>query len=220
MVFALLGLIFFRPLLSSKIKNFLGGSEDQKTSDSLVFENQNLKAEIAQLKEIVNRTPREGLENYEFGFVYARYPFNVKSEVLVNIGSRQNVAKGKSVLFGAYDSEEIGRSVLFGEVKEVFEQTSLVETIFGNNWRSEVRVGDQQTLAVLEGGATPKLRLISKEAPILDGDVVYNADERFPLGIAIGYIKDVEMSSDHLFKEANLDIPYDLAGVGVVLVGR
>ena len=176
LVFVLLGLIFFRPILGSRIRSFLDGEVEGIGNNSLIFENQNLKAEIAQLKEIVERTPREISRNYEFGFVYARYPFNVKSEVLINIGSRQNVSEGKPVLFGAFGSEEIGRSVLFGAVSEVFEETSLVSTIFDNDWRSEVKIGDKQALAVLEGGSIPRLRLINKEAAVMIINAVVDAD--------------------------------------------
>lgn len=218
LVLVLLGLIFFRPILGIKLKHFLDRNEEGMNEDALVFENQNLKTEIANLKEMIMRTPKTFSEDYEFGFVYARYPFNVKSEVLINIGADQGIVSDSPVLFGAYGEDEIGKSVLFGLVKNVFAETSLVETIFSNEWRSEVKIGDKQVLAVLEGGATPVLRRINKEANILDGDVVYSADGRFPYGLAIGYIKDIEMSPDHLFKEAKLDIPYDLAQVGLVLV--
>ncbi|MEK7138437.1 MAG: rod shape-determining protein MreC [Patescibacteria group bacterium] len=218
LVLALLGLILFRPVLGVWFKHLLDGDSEGQREDSLIFENQNLKAEIAKLKEIDARTPENYAEDYDYGFVYARYPFNIKNQVLINVGKDVGVTMGKTVLFGAYSEDEIGRSVLFGSIKNVFEATSLVETIFSNEWRSEVRIGDKQVLGVLEGGATPAVRLINKDANILEGDVVYSADERFPYGLAIGYIKDIEMSSDHLFKEAKLDIPYDLAQVGLVLV--
>lgn len=217
LVFIFLALIFFRPFLSSKIRNFLEGEGGDIKDESLVFENQNLKAELAQLKEIVNRTPKDR-EDYEFGFVYARYPFNVKNEVLINVGSNRGITEERPVFFGAYSEEEIGKMVLFGSVKKVFKETSLVQTIFSNEWRSEVRVGDKETIAVLEGGSSPTIKLINKDSSIIEGDVIYSADERFPFGLPVGYIKDIGMSSDHLFKEAKLEVPYNLADVGLLMV--
>lgn len=218
LVFTLLFLIFFRPILGSKIRNFLDGGAQDQNDNGLVFENQNLKTEIVLLKEIVERTPRKIDENYELGFVYARYPFNIKSEVLINAGNKQSILAGKPVVFGAYGLGEIGQTALFGIVSEVFKETSLVSTIFSKDWRSEVKIGEKQAMAVLEGGSIPKLRLINKDAAVLEGDVVYNADGRFPFGLPVGYIKDTRTSSDSLFKEAELNVPYDLSQVGLVFV--
>jgi cell shape-determining protein MreC len=108
--------------------------------------------------------------------------------------------------------------VLLGKTTRVFDTTSLVQTVFDDGWQSAVRVGRQGTDALLKGGSNPRLTLIGKTARIATGDIVYSASERFPYGLSIASVKDVKLSADRLFQEAELQFDYDLNDIRAVSV--
>ena len=62
-------------------------------ASELALEVNALKAELAQLGEVkkyVPQLPRQGVA----AFVYSRYPFNFKSELLVNVGGNYGLRTG------------------------------------------------------------------------------------------------------------------------------
>jgi len=105
-----------------------------------------------------------------------------------------------------------------GRIKAVMDNTSLASTIFDSEWRSEVKIGDKGVEALLQGGIKPKLTLIKKESDVKDGDLVYSTDSRFQFGIPLGYLKGARLASDHLLKEADLDLGYDLGQIQSLLI--
>ena len=91
-------------------------------------------------------------------------------------------------------------------------------TIFDPTWRSEVRIGKEGVASLLQGGSTPTLTLIDKETLISSGDLVYNSDSRYPYGLTIGKENNLRLTKDQLWREADLELPYDLNKVKLVLV--
>jgi rod shape-determining protein MreC len=133
--------------------------------------------------------------------VYSRYPFAFKDELSVDAGSDQGVGVGAAAVFDG---------VLVGKVSKTYSSTSLIQTLFDPRMKVAVRVGKGAVDALLQGGLEPRLTLISKNAKIAKGDVVYSADYSAPYGISIGTVGDVALSPDNLFQEASVSFPYDL----------
>jgi len=198
-------LIFLYPSLGWKIRSLMTVSETQ-TADykNLVLENESLKADLAQLS-----TLKKELPSYQGNFiqasVYSNYPFNFKSELLVNRGEKDGVKVGQPAIVFSVSS----KPVLVGTVKEVFGSDSLIETIFDSRFQLSVRTGIAGVNSLLKGGSSPKLTLIPKDSKIEDGDVVYSVDSSHPFGLAIGIVKNFRLSSDQFFGEADIETAYN-----------
>lgn len=179
-------------------------------SPDLLLENENLKAELAKLQSIKSQLPERPRE-FLRTVVYSRYPFNFKSEMLVGVNRDESVAVGKAVVFGG---------VLVGEVQEVFGDTALVITVFDSRFKSAVRIGRGGADALFKGGSLPKIVLIPLGAKVAEGDIVYSASPDFPYGLPLGRVRDIKASSDNLFKEATLDLAYDINALQTVLISK
>ena len=211
LLLALGALLFFDPAFSWQAQRYLYGGAEQGEINTLHAENIALRAELTALKGRNAAVP--SATGIRAASVYSRYPFNVKNEFLAGAGKQEGVREGDSVLlFGDKDPIKI----LVGKVEKVFKSTALVETIFDERWHSAVRIGDQGYDALLEGGISPRLTLIAKDARIVSGDIVVSADPAFAYGLAIGEIKSVAFSSDQVFQEAELSFPYNLNFVRAV----
>ncbi|MEK7508047.1 MAG: rod shape-determining protein MreC, partial [Patescibacteria group bacterium] len=163
---------------------------------ALRAENEKLRADIAELQNIksqISQKPSGGIG----AIVYSRYPLNFKSELLVNAGAREKISKNNAVTFGG---------MLIGKISEVFEETSLVQTIYDERFQLAVRIGKDGAQALLRGGSFPILDLISSTETIKTGDIVYSAGESFPYGLPIAEIKDIRVSDDKLFQDSTLKI--------------
>jgi rod shape-determining protein MreC len=176
----------------------------------LISENESLKAEVAKLHTAQSDLPGQSA-GYLNALVYSRYPLNFKNELLVNAGLKDGVAVGAAATF---------QGILIGEVEKVFEDTSVVETVFDSRFKLPVRVGNGGAQSLLAGGSAPAATLIPRAADISAGDVVYSASADFPYGLPIGEIADIKISSDQLFKEASLKFSYDINSVGAVLIKK
>ncbi|MBI4086236.1 MAG: hypothetical protein HY433_03295 [Candidatus Liptonbacteria bacterium] len=209
LVFGTLFLLFFRQNLGWKIQAFFSPAVNLQSDaqQKLVLENESLNAELALLRQIKKNQP---VRNGAFlpVFVYSRYPFNFKNELLVSAGANQGVDIGQTAVIASNGAASSG-SILVGKVEKVFENVSLVRTVFDSRFRSAVRVGGFGTNALLKGGGKPELSLIPKDAKIANGDVVYSASPDFPYGIAIGNAGNVRISSDQLFQEADVETNYN-----------
>jgi len=178
-----------------------------KDTETLRIENASLKAEIAKLQVVRDQLPQWSPE-YVRAVVSSRYPFNFKNELLINVGKNQSIFGGEAVIFG---------KILIGQIQEVFENTSIVKTIFDNRWQSAVQVGPKGVQALLRGGGDPKLTLIDRKAEVRAGDIVYNVAPGLPYGAPIAEVRSVELSLDNLFQEASLKLQYDLGDIRSVL---
>lgn len=204
-------LVLLRPQYGWRIRSFLapdfGGKSDV---GALALENEALKVELAKLKNIKSQLPQRPA-NFLRAVVLSRYPMNFKNEFLIDAGVRDGVSLGKAVTFGG---------VLVGEVGEVFERTSLVRTIFDDDFQLAVRIGVFGVDALFTGGTLPKATLIPQPARLKEGDIVYSASPNFPYGLAVGEVADIESSADQLFQEATLNFVYDIGGIKTVLVSK
>lgn len=132
--------------------------------------------------------------------IYSTYPFNNRGEVVINAGSELGVKEKMAVT--------VDGKVLFGQIVQVFENYSIVRAFFDKGWQVPVRVGFQETDALLEGGSTPKLTMVAKNKEFNDGETVYSASRDFPYGLPIGKVKKIKDTPTAVFKEAELEAPY------------
>ncbi len=221
LILVLLILIIFAPNLGREIRGFLESATPSDASlESLVLENQILKTELEILKSYKESWPKS--ENYLQAAVYSRYPFNLKDEILINVGREQGVREGAAIVLGYDLSKESDRlsEILVGRVKKVLKNSSLVTTIFDPSWRMEVRIGKTGIESLLQGGTNPTLTLIQQGAEIFSGDSVYNSDSRYNFGLTLGEVKNVRLASDQLWQEADLNPVYDLNKIKFVWVSK
>jgi cell shape-determining protein MreC len=110
------------------------------------------------------------------------------------------------------------QGMLIGQVQTVFENESLIQTIFDNNLKMPVRIGSTGTDGLLQGGADPVVGSIASTAAIAPGDVVYSAAPGIPYAQPIAEVVATSTSADSLFQQATLSFPYDINNVQTVLI--
>ncbi len=215
-------LFLLYPSFGWKIQSFFYRTAQQSlgTEQNLLLENESLKAEIAKLQELQN-PPAGGLplagwptKNSLLGaLVYSSYPFNFKNEILVNAGEKQGAKSGQAaVIFPLVSSEPIMASPIFaGKVEKVFENTSLVETIYDSRFQMSVRIGKNGVSALLKGGNEPELFLIPKDVEVAEGDAVYSTEPKLPYGLTLGVLANPRISANQFFKEADIETNYNPA---------
>lgn len=202
-------LVLFKPVFGWRLRMILAPVSSMPAAESdLIAENKQLKAELAGLQSIKSQLPQKP-EHSIRAIVYSRYPLNFKSELLVNAGTREKVSRGNAVTFGG---------MLIGKVSNVFDETSLIQTIFDERFQLAVRIGKNGAEALLKGGSFPTLNLISLTAMVEKGDIVYSAGPDFPYGLPVAEIKDVRPSDDKLFQAATFNVPYDIGQIGTVFI--
>jgi len=163
-------------------------------------ENENLRAQIQKLQLPI--TNYQLSNNYLTAKVFSTYPFNIKNQVTINIGEKQGVKKMMTVT--------VGDNLLLGQVTEVFENYSVIQTIFDPNWQLSVRIGKEEINGLFQGGNEQKVVLIEKEKAIQISDIVYSASQEFPYGLKIGEISEIKETIAGVFKEAVLKIPFNI----------
>jgi rod shape-determining protein MreC len=205
-------LVFIRPNYGWQLRRFLAPNfyGAQSSALDLALENERLKTELAKLKNIQSQLPTKPPE-YIRAVVYSRYPMNFKNELTLSVGKNGGVSEGAAVVFDG---------VLIGRITKVFDDTSLVETVFDGRFGAAVRIGSAGVDALLRGGSFPGVVLIPAKSDIKTGDIVYSASPDFPYGLPIAEIGEVKASSDRLFKEASLNFVYDINAVENVLVAK
>ncbi|OGY99467.1 MAG: hypothetical protein A2945_01255 [Candidatus Liptonbacteria bacterium RIFCSPLOWO2_01_FULL_52_25] len=180
------------------------------TGENLLLENQNLKAELAKFKNIQAAFP-DGTRGSIPAVVYSRYPFNFKHEFLISAGRVQGVAPNAAVTFSG---------VLIGKAAKVFDDTTLVRTVFDSGFQAPVRIGNAGIEALFKGGNLPKITLIPEKSEVRKGDVIYSSSPDFPYGIPVGEINKITASADQLFQEATVTFAYDVGAIQAVMVTK
>ena len=196
-------------LFTERARRFLSGgaqSPDSDTPENLAALNLSLRSELARL-ELIKEQIGEFPDNALTAEVYSRYPFNLKSELLINRGLRDGVEPGDAVLF---------RGMLIGRVEKIFSRTALIYTIFDGRWRSAVRISARGFDGLLVGGPVPQVTLVVKDAPIGRGDVVLSASADLPYALPVGEIGEIVLSLDQLFQESPLLLSYDVSLIHAV----
>ncbi len=132
--------------------------------------------------------------------VHSTYPFNHRSFFTIAAGSGDGIKAGMAVTADG--------NHLLGRVAEVFENESVVRTIFDNNWAISVRVGPGGADALLVAGQEPALTLIDKKSAVSEGEWVYSASREFPYGLKLGTVRGLREADADPFQESDLELPY------------
>jgi len=163
-------------------------------------ENENLRAQIQLLKfngqnSILNT-------NFITAKVFSTYPFNIKNIITINAGEKQGIKKSMVAT--------VGENILLGQVTDVFENFSVIQTIFDPAWQLPVRIGKEEINGLFKAGNEPKVILIEKEKQIQTDDIVYSASQEFPYGLKIGEVAEIKETAAGVFKEAVLKMPFNV----------
>ena len=212
-------LITLKPMANPDIKNWLTGRSYSSSDTNLALENQELKSNLAILQNLAQILPKTPV-GAKLALVYARDPFNLKDEWTLTLGRVDGITLGSGVTLLPTNTTSTTKSpgVLIGKIKKVFNDTSLVQTIFDSNWKTAVKIGPDGVDALLVGGNEPKVTLIAKNATTTPGMAVYAASNDLPYGLAIGEVSAVSPSPDQLFREASLKLPYDVNDINSVFI--
>lgn len=218
LIVILIFLIFFIPSYGWKIRAWLspvaggpgGGNSGgaQTDTQALSAENIALKAQLAQLQMVASQLPTSSPAEIR-AMVYSRYPMNFKNELLVSAGSNSGIAVGAAVVF---------QGMLLGQVRAVFPEEALVQTIFDSSLKMPVRIGSGGVDGLLQGGSYPTIGSIASGATIASGDIVYSTAAGIPYGLPIAEVVATSTSADSLFQQASLNFPYDVNNVETVLI--
>ena len=220
LLLVLAGLIFWSPDFLWQLRRLEHRSGSPENEVHLLrAENTYLKAQLAE----VGDQPLRSLTSFEsvVAGVYSHYPRNFKHELIINRGEAARVNQGAAVFAAVSNGETsnpAARLFLIGTVATSSATRSFVRTIFNPDFRGATRIGQKKISGLLVGGLSPTITTIPREARLVSGDVIVSASPDLPLGVLLGRIKDVRPSSDELFKEASLEVPYDINNLTTVVV--
>ena len=142
------------------------------------------------------------------GYVYSVYPFNLKNEISVDVGSASGVKLG-----GAATNKD---GVLIGKVIFVSESSAVVRTVFDASFELPVYIGKTSVQGLLRGGPNPKVNLIPKSSIVDAGEVVFSSSKDFPYGLVLGELGPIEVSGDSVFYEGELKLSYNLSDIRII----
>jgi cell shape-determining protein MreC len=210
LIFLILILIILNPDFILKLKYFLIKKPPQNIEE-IEKENLILKSQIAELETLKPFLPQVKSSNLKLGFVYFRYPFNFKNEILINLGEK-DIKIGDAVVLPYFEKNNF---ILVGKVKKVFENYAVIQTLFDPDFKLSVKISTSSE-ALFTGGPSPKLTLIPRQNKVNYDDIVYAADSSLPYGLIIGKVGEIKNISNTLFNEATLILPYDLSSISAV----
>ncbi|MGC8776175.1 MAG: rod shape-determining protein MreC [Minisyncoccia bacterium] len=215
LIFLILILIFLNPTFFWNFKKYLITNDSKfgflNQEESLI-----LKTKLNELNLLSQFLPK--VNSVIPAFVYSKYPFNLKNEILINARGKNDFLNKAVVLLNNQNNQNSENFILIGKIKEVYENFSLVQTIFDSNFKLAVKVGESFSNALLVGGPNPKLTLISRDAKVKAGDVIISADSNWPYGLVIGNVSKIKEIENSLFNEAEIILPYDLNQINAVAI--
>ncbi len=221
-VIGLIAIVFaliFQPSFQVPLQRILFtgfGAPQASDEHELALEVASLKAGLAEIVQ-KNRAANDWPVDSVPAFVYSRYPFNFRNEIVITVGRVHGVEVGNAVVVPVVAST-IGKPIMIGTVTKVFESTSLVRTIFDTAFQTPARIGEEGIDTLFIGGLEPRLTLIPKTARPKSGDAVYTASPEVPYGLPLGTLGDVHPSENQVFQESEISVPYDLNDVRMVAV--
>lgn len=170
----------------------------------LEIKKRDLEAEIFNL-QIRNQ---EGGREFIQAKVYSLYPFTNRAEFIINAGTRRGVKVNAAVT--------VGKGTLVGRIKTVYQDISVVQTVFDPNFQIPVRIGEKEVDALFIGGLSPMATLIETPEAVKPDDLIVSAYREFPYGLVIGRVKEVLI--DQLNPEVKIKPIYELKKIRDVLV--
>ena len=217
LIVILLFFVVFEPSYGWKVRSFFTPTSGASSSvtrgnamDGLVAENDQLKAQLAELQGVAAELPTS-TPNYLRAMVYSRYPLNFKNELFVDAGADDGVATGSAVVY---------QGLLIGRVVQTWPHYAAVQTVFDNDFRLPVRIGAGGYDGLLTGGSYPFVASIAKGSSVAAGDIVASAATGVPYALPVGEVQSTSTSPDNLFEQATIVFPYDINQVETVLIAK
>lgn len=195
-------------------------SELEQAVASLTIENLRLReveAENARLRRLLEFAEANPSYDYKGGQVTGRV---VSSEaggliqsLLIDLGSKQGIQPGMPVV------TERG---LVGRITDVYNNASRVLLLTDSNSNVNGLLQNTRMRGILHGrGNLPAvLDYLPPDQPVLIGDIVVTSGEgsRFPAGIPIGQVVEVEKNDVEMFQRAIVRTTVDFNSLETVLV--
>lgn len=176
--------------------------------DMLVQENENLRAQIAELEQEVRENELAAKENVELrealNLKQKHSDFVMESAKVVswnasNWASTFTISKGSESGLEVGDAVVTAYGVLVGTVSEVGTNWSTVDTVVDIGTSIGVLVGTEETSAMLLGDYTlmssqyMKISFVAESGQVITGDIVVTsgAGGAYPQGLILGTVSSV-----------------------------
>lgn len=199
---------------------FSGGALREKYDETRI-ENQRLYFENVKLKnmEKENEELREilGLEIHkEFEFIDS-YVISKEAETdcfFINKGINDGMKKDMIVINP--------QGSLIGQIKEVFDNNSLIQLISNSEIKLDLEIGDENIEGIAQGvgGLKIAVKKLPKEEVIEVGDIVSTGrlQKDFPRGLLVGKVIKVKKTDLSPFQEIEIKTFFKLNDLNMVLV--
>jgi len=192
----------------------------EKTVAQLTVENLRLKeieAENVRLRSLLQFRDVHPSTTYKggqlVGRIVANEPGNLVQSILIDIGSNNGIEAGMPVV------TELG---LVGRVTEVYSNAARVLLITDSSSNVNAMLQNTRLRGILRGraGQSPIMDYLPQDQPILVGDIVVTSGEggRFPIGIPVGQVVEVEQNDVEMFQQAIVRTTVDFDTLETVLV--
>lgn len=192
----------------------------EQTIAQLTVENLRLKeveAENVRLRSLLQFRDVNPSYTYKGGQVVGRIvanePSNIVHSILIDIGSNNGIEPGMPVV------TERG---LVGRVTEVYRNAARVLLITDSSSNVNAMLQNTRLRGILRGrtNQSPILDYLPQDQSILIGDIVVTSGEggRFPTGIPIGQVVEVEQNDVEMFQQAVVRTTVDFDTLETVLV--
>ncbi len=192
----------------------------EKMVAQLTVENLRLKeieAENVRLRSLLQFRDVNPSTTYKggqlVGRIVANEPGNIVQSILIDIGSNHGIEPGMPVV------TELG---LVGRVTEVYSNAARVLLITDSSSNVNTMLQNTRLRGILHGraGQSPIMDYLPQDQPILVGDIVVTSGEggRFPIGIPVGQVVEVEQNDVEMFQQAVVRTTVDFNTLETVLV--
>ncbi len=185
--------------------------------DMLVQENENLRAQIADLEQQVRDNQLATEENIKLrealNLQQKRTDFQLETAKVVswnasNWANTFTISKGKSFDIQVGDPVVTEYGVLVGTVSEIGESWATVDTVVDIGTSIGVLVGAEETSAMLLGDYTlmnsqyMKLDYVAESGQVITGDIVVTsgAGGAYPQGLIVGTVTSVHTEAGAQFE--------------------
>lgn len=192
----------------------------EQTIAQLTVENLRLKeveAENVRLRSLLQFRDVNPSYTYKGGQVVGRIvanePSNIVQSIVIDIGSNNGIEPGMPVV------TERG---LVGRVTEVYGNAARVLLITDSSSNVNAMLQNTRLRGILRGrtNQSPILDYLPQDESILVGDIVVTSGEggRFPTGIPVGQVIEVEQNDVEMFQQAIVRTTVDFDTLETVLV--
>jgi len=207
------------------ISNFFTGILEQKglkkENEELRLKINDLMAQIVALKELKeeNKALREALDiglKKEFKLVFCQVIGKDISQdsILINVGEEEGIKEDLPVI--------TQQKTLVGKVSDVYKNFSRVMLISNKDSSFDGKVSEKDIFGLVKGKGNLKIsfEFIPKEKNIEVGDAIITSalGGKFPQGILVGSIQEIEKSDIEPFQKAEIRSAFNIKDLNFLFV--